>query len=87
MTTIGFIGAGNIGQAVARLAIDHRYDVVLSSSRGPETLEEGGRPRPARGSGHRSGRAERGDLVVTPPGYGPRLDVDAMLEALDAARR
>jgi len=38
MTTIGFIGAGNIGQAVARLALDHGYDVVLSNSRGPETL-------------------------------------------------
>jgi hypothetical protein len=38
MTTIGLIGAGNIGQAVARLALDHGYDVVLSNSRGPETL-------------------------------------------------
>ena len=34
MTTIGLIGAGNIGQAVARLAVDHGYDVVLSNSRG-----------------------------------------------------
>ena len=40
MTTIGFIGAGNIGQAVARLALDHGYDVVLSNSRGPETLTD-----------------------------------------------
>jgi predicted dinucleotide-binding enzyme len=40
MTTIGFIGAGNIGQAVARLAVDHGYDVVLSNSRGPETLTD-----------------------------------------------
>lgn len=40
MTTIGLIGAGNIGQAVARLAVDHGYDVVLSNSRGPATLND-----------------------------------------------
>ena len=40
MTTIGFIGAGNIGSTVARLAVDAGYDVVLSNSRGPETLAE-----------------------------------------------
>ncbi|HUP99987.1 MAG TPA: NAD(P)-binding domain-containing protein [Aeromicrobium sp.] len=38
MTTIGFIGAGNIGGTVARLAVDAGYDVALSNSRGPETL-------------------------------------------------
>jgi predicted dinucleotide-binding enzyme len=38
MTTIGFIGAGHIGSAVARAAIAQGYDVVLSNSRGPETL-------------------------------------------------
>ena len=40
MTTIGFIGAGKIGQSVALLAVDHGYDVVLSNSRGPETLTD-----------------------------------------------
>jgi predicted dinucleotide-binding enzyme len=40
MTTIGIIGSGNIGQSVARQAIAHGYDVVLSNSRGPETLAE-----------------------------------------------
>ncbi|MET0863198.1 MAG: NAD(P)-binding domain-containing protein, partial [Nakamurella sp.] len=40
MTTIGFIGSGNIGSTVARLAIAAGYDVVLSNSRGPETLSE-----------------------------------------------
>jgi len=40
MTTIGLIGAGLIGGTVARLAIAGGYDVVLSNSRGPETLEE-----------------------------------------------
>ncbi|PJJ61615.1 hypothetical protein CLV54_2563 [Compostimonas suwonensis] len=38
MTTIGFIGAGHIGSQVARAAIANGYDVVLSNSRGPETL-------------------------------------------------
>jgi 8-hydroxy-5-deazaflavin:NADPH oxidoreductase len=38
MTTIGFIGAGRIGTSVARAAIEHGYRVVLSNSRGPETL-------------------------------------------------
>ena len=40
MTTIGFIGSGNIGSTVARLAVDAGHDVVLSNSRGPETLRE-----------------------------------------------
>jgi len=38
MTTVGFIGSGNIGGVVAELAIAAGYDVVLSNSRGPETL-------------------------------------------------
>jgi predicted dinucleotide-binding enzyme len=40
MTTVGFIGSGNIGGTVARLAIAAGYDVVLSNSRGPGTLKE-----------------------------------------------
>ncbi len=40
MTTIGFIGSGNIGSTVARLAVAAGYDVVLSNSRGPETLAD-----------------------------------------------
>ena len=38
MTAIGFIGSGHIGSTLARLAIDAGYDVVLSNSRGPQTL-------------------------------------------------
>src|SRR5271169_1568726 len=38
MTTIGIIGAGHIGSQVARLAITSGYKVVISNSRGPETL-------------------------------------------------
>jgi hypothetical protein len=40
MTTIGIIGSGNIGGTIARLAVDAGHDVVLSNSRGPETLQE-----------------------------------------------
>ena len=40
MTTIGLIGAGHIGSQVARLAVANGYDVVISNSRGPETLAE-----------------------------------------------
>jgi 8-hydroxy-5-deazaflavin:NADPH oxidoreductase len=38
MATIGLIGSGNIGSTLARLAVDHGHRVVLSNSRGPETL-------------------------------------------------
>jgi predicted dinucleotide-binding enzyme len=38
MKTVGIIGAGNIGAQVARLAVAHGYKVVISNSRGPETL-------------------------------------------------
>jgi phosphoglycerate dehydrogenase-like enzyme len=50
--TIGLIGAGNIGSTVAKLAVDAGYDVILSNSRGPETLsdlvEQPRRPKPPR---------------------------------------
>jgi predicted dinucleotide-binding enzyme len=38
MKTIGLIGAGHIGSQVARLGLAHGYNVVISNSRGPETL-------------------------------------------------
>jgi predicted dinucleotide-binding enzyme len=65
MTTIGLIGAGMIGGTVARLAVAAGYDVVLSNSRGPETLtdlvkELGPNARAATPPE----AAEAGDLVV-----------------------
>ncbi len=65
MPTIGLIGAGNIGSQVARLAVSHGYDVVLSNSRGPETLsslvaELGARARAATPAE----AAQAGDIVV-----------------------
>src|SRR4051812_29441205 len=38
MTTIGLIGAGHIGSQLARLAVGHGYNVIVSNSRGAETL-------------------------------------------------
>ena len=65
MTTLGLIGSGNIGSTVARLAVAAGYDVVLSNSRGPETLADlvadlGPRARAATAEE----AAAAGDLVV-----------------------
>jgi predicted dinucleotide-binding enzyme len=38
MASIGIIGAGHIGSQIARLAVANGHDVVISNSRGPETL-------------------------------------------------
>jgi predicted dinucleotide-binding enzyme len=38
MTTVGIIGAGHIGSTLARGLVDRGYRVVISNSRGPETL-------------------------------------------------
>jgi predicted dinucleotide-binding enzyme len=63
--TIGLIGAGHIGSQVARLAIANGHDVVISNSRGPETLadlvaELGPKARAASAVD----AAKAGDLVV-----------------------
>lgn len=65
MRTLGFIGAGNIGGQLARLAVANGYDVVLSNSRGPQTLvdlvdELGDRAR----AGTPDEAAAGGDIVV-----------------------
>lgn len=39
MTTIGIIGAGHIGSAVAEAFASLGYDIVIANSRGPETLD------------------------------------------------
>ena len=65
MATIGLIGAGKIGSQLARLAVKNGYDVVVSNSRGPETLagmvkELGPRAR----AGTAADAAKAGDIVV-----------------------
>jgi 8-hydroxy-5-deazaflavin:NADPH oxidoreductase len=65
MTTVGFIGSGQIGSAVARLAIEAGHQVVLSNSRGPETLAELVGELGPRASAATSGdAAAAGDIVV-----------------------
>jgi 8-hydroxy-5-deazaflavin:NADPH oxidoreductase len=65
VTTIGFIGSGKIGSTVARLALDAGHQVVMSNSRGPDTLADlvaglGGHARAATAEE----AAAAGDLVV-----------------------
>ncbi|MCC3298059.1 NAD(P)-binding domain-containing protein [Arthrobacter sp. zg-Y916] len=40
MATLGIIGSGHIGSAVARLAVAADMNVVIANSRGPETLTD-----------------------------------------------
>jgi len=76
MSTIGFIGSGHIGSTVARLAVAAGYQVVVSNSRGPQTLadlvaELGPNARAA--TPEEAGRA--GDLVVISVPLRAYLDV------------
>jgi predicted dinucleotide-binding enzyme len=40
MTVIGIIGSRHVGSNLARAAIAHGYDVVLSNSQGPDSLAD-----------------------------------------------
>ncbi|HET9970620.1 MAG TPA: NAD(P)-binding domain-containing protein, partial [Streptosporangiaceae bacterium] len=65
MTTVGIIGSGMIGGTVARLSVAAGHRVVLSNSRGPETLREliaGLGPLATAATAGQA--AEAGDLVV-----------------------
>ena len=63
--TIGLIGAGHIGGQLARLAVQHGYDVVVSNSRGPETLKDLVRELgPRARAGTVAQAAAAGDIVV-----------------------
>ena len=81
MTTIGFIGSGHIGGQLARLAVTHGHTVVMSNSRGPETLgdliAELGDTATAATS---SEAAEQGEIVVVtvPLAAIPSITADAL---------
>ena len=65
LKTIGLIGAGHIGSQLARLGVQHGYDVVVSNSRGPDTLKDLARglgPRARVGTSAQA--ADAGDTVV-----------------------
>jgi 8-hydroxy-5-deazaflavin:NADPH oxidoreductase len=65
MATLGLIGAGHIGSQVARLAVAHGYDVVLSNSRGPQTLQDLIQELgPTARAGTPLDAAQSGDIVV-----------------------
>ncbi|WP_046500246.1 NADPH-dependent F420 reductase [Streptomyces odonnellii] len=62
---MGFIGSGNIGTTVAQLAVDAGHQVVLSNSRGPDTLAETVAQLGLRASAATSEEAAAaGDIVV-----------------------
>lgn len=62
---IGFIGSGHIGSIVAKKAIEAGHEVVVSNSRGPETLSDlVGSLGPKASAGTAGQAAEQGDIVV-----------------------
>jgi 8-hydroxy-5-deazaflavin:NADPH oxidoreductase len=64
MTTVGLIGSGRIGSTVATLAVAAGHRVVLSNSRGPQTLGDlVARLGPLAGAGT-TAEAAASDLVV-----------------------
>ncbi|MFL5994260.1 MAG: NADPH-dependent F420 reductase [Streptomyces sp.] len=69
MPTLGIIGSGSIGAAVARLAVAADIDVVIANSRGPQSLtdlvEELG-PRAGAGTVEQAARAGEATLLSIP---------------------
>lgn len=65
MTTAGLVGSGYIGTTVARLAIAVGHQVVLSNSRGPQTLGDLATELGPQARAATSGEAAMaGDIVV-----------------------
>lgn len=65
MTTIGIIGAGEVGSQLARAAIANGYKVVLADSRGPETLRDLiGELGPSARAAYAAEAAAAGDFAV-----------------------
>lgn len=69
MPTLGIIGSGNIGSAIARLAVAADIDVVIANSRGPQSLtdliEELG-PRATAGTIEEAARAGEATVLSIP---------------------
>ncbi|HWG13268.1 MAG TPA: NADPH-dependent F420 reductase [Streptosporangiaceae bacterium] len=65
MATVGFIGSGRIGGTVARLSVAAGHTVVVSNSRGPDTLKDlVDELGPMARACSTDDAAEAGDLVV-----------------------
>jgi predicted dinucleotide-binding enzyme len=81
MTTIGIIGSGQIGSTIARLAVNAGHHVVLSNSRGPQTLADTiARLGPRATAATSAEAAAAGDIVVVtvPVKAFPNLPVAAL---------
>lgn len=80
-TMVGIIGSGNIGAGVARMAVAAGLDVVLSNSRGPESLTDLVSELGALASADTvEGAAARADLIVlaVPISVYPHLPAKAL---------
>ena len=81
MTTIGIIGAGQVGSHIARAAIASGYDVVIANSRDPSTLSDLiAELGPSTRAATATGAATAGDFVIIAVPL--RLANDMPVEAL-----
>ncbi|MEW2419488.1 NADPH-dependent F420 reductase [Streptomyces nigra] len=80
---IGMLGAGTIAQAIARHAVRHGHEVVLSNSRGPGSLAPLVQDLGPLASAATPAEAATGDLVVLAVGWPQIPDVAAQLPSLD----
>ena len=80
-TTVGIIGAGEVGSQLARALIGVGYRVVIANSRGPETLRDlVAELGPSARAATAAGAAEAGDFVIVAVPL--RLHNDLPTEAL-----
>ena len=81
MSTIAFIGSGEMGGTVARLAVAAGLDVVLSNSRGPQTLsalaDQLG-PHASAATVEEAARSGDWVLLAVPFGAYPRIPVEPL---------
>jgi predicted dinucleotide-binding enzyme len=78
VTTVGIIGSGQIGTTIARLAIGAGHQVVLSNSRGPETLKDTiAELGPGASAATSEAAATAGDIVVVTVPVGAFPDLPA----------
>ncbi|MFC9315318.1 NADPH-dependent F420 reductase [Streptomyces nigra] len=80
---IGMLGAGTIAQAIARHAVRHGHEVVLSNSRGPDSLAPLVQDLGPLASAATPAEAAIADLVVLAVGWPQIPDVAAQLPSLD----
>ncbi|MGV9236520.1 NADPH-dependent F420 reductase [Streptomyces nigra] len=80
---IGMLGAGTIAQAIARHAVRHGHEVVLSNSRGPGSLAPLVQDLGPLASAATPAEAATADLAVLAVGWPQIPDVAAQLPSLD----